>query len=409
MLAALAAAGTGAVVVLLEKNRRLGCKMSITGGGRCNLTNTAPVREFVGNTPGGGKFLMGALSRFSGGALMDYLGDLGVETKVEEQGRVFPASDRAVEVIEALERQLRRERVKIKYEVKAESLLVEGGRCLGVSAGGGSEFLSRTVVIATGGASHPRTGSTGDGYRLAAGAGHTVISPGPGLVPLRLAGEAHRKLQGLTVHDALLKLTDSMGKKISAVRGDFIFTHFGVSGPATLAISREVSVHRRLGHDEVFLVVDFMPDVKEADLAGRLWSLTLEQSRKSGRSLVRQLLPERLADVLADLAGLDANKKSAETGKQAWRKIACLIKGWHLLITGTRSLEEAMITVGGVSTGEVDPRTMASRLVEGLFFCGEVIDVDAYTGGFNMQIAFSTGRLAGLAAAEKAKKIAQGI
>jgi predicted Rossmann fold flavoprotein len=270
-----------------------------------------------------------------------------------------------------------------------------------VADGEGIEFLSRTVIIATGGASYPRTGSTGDGYRLAAGAGHAVIPPGPGLVSVCLAGGVAKKLQGLTVPDARLTLGDGKGKKLAWARGDFIFTHFGVSGPAALALSREVSL-RKAGAGEIFLTVDFMPEAREEELAGRFMSLALEQPRKSCRSLVRQLLPERLADVLAEAHGEDMQKKAAEAGREAWRKMAGLVKGLRLAITGTRPLEEAMVTVGGVSTGEIDPRTMASRLVEGLYFAGEVMDVDACTGGFNMQIAFSTGRLAGLAAAEKA-------
>lgn len=404
MLAAAAARLTGAGVALLEKNGRLGRKMSITGGGRCNLTNTASLEDFMKNVPANGKFVISALSRFSGSDCIKLFNGLGVPTRVEEYGRVFPAGGQAVDVVTALERHLLKLGVMIFYLVRVEELLITGGRCSGVSAAGGRIFSGKTVVVATGGASYPKTGSTGDGYSLARQAGHTITPLLPGLVPLRFAGrQAGEQLQGLSVKNAVVTLADAGGKKYMSHRGDVIFTHFGLSGPAALRLSRAVSGLAAASAGTLQLLLDVMPDISEEELTERFLSMAADQPRKSVLNILKQVFPERLANLVVGTLDSDGGKKSGQAGREVWRKAARLIKHLSFPLAGARPLEEAMVTVGGVSVREIDPRTMASRLVKGLYFAGEIMDVDAYTGGFNMQIAFSTGWLAGLSAAEEAK------
>ncbi|MFZ5596188.1 MAG: NAD(P)/FAD-dependent oxidoreductase [Bacillota bacterium] len=401
IFAAVAASLAGAGVLLLEKNSRLGRKMRLTGGGRCNLTNTAEAGDFINNVPGNGKFLLSALSAFGSNDCVDFFRSIGVNTMVEDRGRVFPRSGRAGDVVEALERQLRERDVRVITGVSVRELILEEGRCTGVKAAGGGVFRSRAVVIAAGGASYPRTGSSGDGYDLARQAGHTIVTPRPGLVPLVSKGNSSVvRLKGLSLRDAVVALLDNTGKRAGYRRGDIIFTHFGVSGPAALGLSREVSRRLADGEQGLTLLVDIFPDTGADELEKRLASLAGERPRKTVAGIAGELLPDRLAQEITGLSSVDGGKKAGEAGRSVWREMAGLIKNFPVKITGTRPLAEAMVTAGGVATREIDPRTMASRLVEGLYFAGEVIDVDGDSGGFNMQIAFSTGRLAGLSAAK---------
>lgn len=399
MMAAASARQAGAVVTLLEKNSRPGVKMGITGGGRCNLTNTASLHHFVKNVPGNGKFLMSALSRFSSRDCMEFFQRLGVPTVAEAHGRVFPAVGRAKDVAGALERHLLAGGVSIFYRVRAADLLLKDGRCKGIRADDGREFWGRSVILATGGASYPSTGSSGDGYLLARQAGHRVSDPLPGLAPLCSPDVKRCDLQGLSLEDIVLTLAEGSGKEVSRVRGDIVFTRFGISGPASLAVSREVSLRGAAGEKSLKILLDLFPDEREDALTERLFSLAGEHPRKSVGGVFKQELPDRLVQVLAGMSTTDLGRKAGETGKESWRQAAGLLKRLPFGISGVRPLTEAMVTVGGVCTDEVDPRTMASRLVKGLYFSGELIDVDAYTGGFNMQTAFSTGWLAGLSAA----------
>jgi len=402
MFAAAAASIAGAKVTLLEKNECLGRKMSITGGGRGNLTNTASLHDFINNVPGNGSFLFSALTRFSCKDCREFFKSLGIHTKEEDCGRVFPVRERAGEVVEALEKHLKTSGVRIIYLVRVTDLLLADRRCQGIIAGQ-REFPGKTVVIATGGASYPQTGSTGDGYLLARQAGHQVTPIHPGLVPLCFDdSRTSRQLQGLSITNALLTLTTAEGKIIAAERGDVIFTHFGISGPAALKLSRAVSGQTAAATRGPRLLLDVLPDISEEYLAARLFSMAAREPQKAFINIIKQLLPGRLAAVCAKTLQTSEHQKSGEISKKAWRETARLIKNMPFTIAGTRPLAEAMITAGGVSVRDLDPRTMASRLVDGLYFAGEVIDVDAYTGGFNMQIAFSTGWVAGLSAAEKA-------
>lgn len=405
MFAAAAASLSGAKVTLLEKNGRPGRKMSIAGGGRCNLTNTASLPEFIKNIPGNGKFLFGALSRFSNDNCINFFKNLGVRTKEEEYGQVFPVGGRAGDVVTALEKYLSGSGVRIFYRARATELLFAGRRCRGAGTAGGGVFRSKSVIIATGGASYPQTGSTGDGYLLAQQAGHRIVPLLPGLSPL-CCGDKQlcRQLQGLSLKDIVLTLFNEEGKRIAAEQGDVVFTHFGVSGPAALKLSRAVSAQTAAGVGSLRLLADVLPDVAEDALAGKLLSAAAAQPGKFILNLIKQFLPGRLAIVQAGKLSLDQHGKAGQAGKETWRKVARLIKYLPLAVTGTRPLSEAMVTVGGVSVDGIDPRTMASRLAEGLYFAGEVMDVDAYTGGFNMQIAFSTGWVAGRSAAGPAAK-----
>ncbi|MCG9968313.1 NAD(P)/FAD-dependent oxidoreductase [Pelotomaculum terephthalicicum JT] len=404
MFAAAAAVMSGAKVTLLEKNDRLGRKMSITGGGRGNLTNTASLHDFINNVPGNGSFLFSALTRFSSADCRKFFKNLGVPTKEEECGRVFPVRERAGEVVDTLAEYLAASGVQVIYQVRAAGLLLANRRCQGIITGGRRVFSGKTVVIATGGASYPQTGSTGDGYLLASQAGHQVAPRHPGLVPLCLA-EQHlcRHLQGLSITDASLTLATAAGKTIAAERGDVLFTHFGISGPAALRLSRAVAPKTAAaGAGGLRLLMDVLPDISEENLAASLLSMAAEQPRKAVINIIKQILPGRLAAACAKMLQGSEHQKSGETSKGAWREAARLFKNLPFTVTGTRPLAEAMITIGGVSVREIDPRTMASHLVDGLYFAGEVIDVDAHTGGYNMQVAFSTGWSAGLAAAEEA-------
>jgi len=400
MFAAAAARLSGAKVTLLEKNRRPGRKMSIAGGGRCNLTNTASLPEFIKNVPGNGKFLFGALSRFSSEDCIEFFRSLGVPTKEEDRGQVFPAGGRAGEVVTALENYLSRSGVNIFCPAGATELLFADRRCRGAVTAGGDVFRGKAVIIATGGASYPQTGSTGDGYLLARQAGHRITPLLPGLSPLCCADkELCGRLQGLSLKEVVLALLDGEGKRIAVEQGDVVFTHFGVSGSAALNLSRTVAGRTAAGGGKLRLLVDILPGVNEDALAGELLSAAMSRPGKSVLHLVKQFLPGRLAVVSAGKLPVDPYGKAGQAGKETWRKVARLIKYLPLAVTGTRPLSEAMVTVGGVSVEEIDPRTMASRLAEGLYFAGEVMDVDAYTGGFNMQIAFSTGWVAGRSAA----------
>lgn len=413
IFAAVAAATTGAQVTLLEKNDRLGRKMIITGGGRGNLTNSAPLHDFIKNVPGNGSFLFSALNCFSSIDCRDFFKKLGIPTKEEEHGRVFPAQAQADQVVDTLTQYLATTGVRIIYLARTTGLILDNRRCQGVIAGRRASgqakeqqvFPARAVIIATGGASYPHTGSTGDGYRLAESASHQVTPRHAGLAPLCLA-EQHlcKQLQGISLTNILLTLFSATGQKTGVAQGEAIFTHFGLSGPAALRLSREMSspaVSCGAGRQRLFL--DLFPEISEEDLTGLLLTKANAQPQKAAGQIFKQLLPaSRLAAVCVQLPQFSLNQKAGETGKEAWRTVARHMKNLPFSVTGTKPLSEAMITVGGVSVKEIDPRTMASRLVEGLYFAGEVLDVDAYTGGFNLQIAFSTGWAAGLAAAAAA-------
>lgn len=395
-MAALSASRAGGRVVLLEKNPRLGRKLLLTGNGRCNLTNAADLDTLVANMPGNGAFLYHAFSQFGPPELRAFLAGLGVETVVEEDGRVFPANGGASEVLAALERALTRAGVVQRTGDRVESLAADGGRIHGVRARSG--FLpARAVVVATGGLSYPATGSSGDGYEFAVSLGHRLVTPLPSLVPLTTVESWPAELQGLSL--GRVRAVLSSGRERAVIgEGELLFTHYGVSGPVVFGLSRQAAGMLADGRVPR-LVVDLRPDADAEMLADELDSALAEHAKRSAAHIKLGTLPVRLRAILLSLAGIPADKRAAAITRAERMRLCALQKALSLTVSGTRPLAEAYVTAGGVCVREISPRTMASRLVEGLYFAGEVLDVDGNTGGFNLQAAFSTGKLAGEAAA----------
>ncbi|MEG6523552.1 NAD(P)/FAD-dependent oxidoreductase [Desulfotomaculum sp. 1211_IL3151] len=401
MMAAARAAMLGARVLLLEKNESLGRKMLITGGGRCNLTNCADINEMIINIPGNGKFVYGALHRFSGEDLRSFLRTLGIKTKVEERGRVFPVSDRAADVVQALTGYLKQIGVKISYAVKVSSLLVADQTCQGVKIND-QVVTAKAVVVATGGLSYPATGSTGDGYKLARQVGHAVTPLLPAAVSITCNDPwiLNREVQGLSLKDVTITLYNQKGKTMAAEVGDVIVTHWGLSGPGALRVSRPVALACQ--KDSQALIqgkIDLFPGYPLGDLEQKLTKNLGQAGKRSIKNILAESIPERLTKVILRLVDIPLERPSNRVSHHEISNLTALLKGLPIHITGTRPIQEATITAGGIKVNEINPRTMESKLMKGLFFAGEVLDVDAQTGGFNMQVAFSTGYVAGESAA----------
>ncbi|MBE9507819.1 MAG: NAD(P)/FAD-dependent oxidoreductase [Chloroflexi bacterium] len=400
LMAAGQATVLGAETLLLEKMDRPGRKLRITGKGRCNLTNVVPLPEFVARFGPNGRFLRQAFSRFLAPDLVAFLEELGVQTVTERGGRIFPTSGKAQDVVDALVHWVIKSGVTLQTRSPVERLLVEGERVVGVQvsrASSGLVYRAEAVIIATGGASYPATGSTGDGYRLAGSVGHTIVPIRPVLVPLETAGDVAPRLQGLSLRNVAIRLWIN-GKKRAEAFGEMMFTHFGVSGPMILYLSKQVVDALRAGQ-RVSLSIDLKPALDEHKLDARLLRDLDAHGKQQLRNLLKKLLPSKLIPVCVDLTGIPPDKVAHQITAQERKQLRTWLKDFRLEVTGYRSFEEAIVTAGGVDTREVNPRTMASRLVEGLYFAGEVLDVDANTGGFNLQAAFSTGWVAGRSAA----------
>lgn len=393
MMAAITAAEAGASVLLLEPNERLGKKLNITGKGRCNLTNACDLQGFLDSVPRNGRFLYSAYSRFTSADVMAFFEDLGVPLKTERGNRVFPVSDRAFDVSGALERRLKKLGVSVLRD-RAEALLLRSGELRGVRGERG-DYEAGRVIIATGGVSYPLTGSTGDGYRLAKQAGHTVQEPRGSLVPLCAAGELCPSLQGLSLKNVALRVYEN-NKKIYSGFGEMLFTHFGVSGPMVLSASAHI---RHFDKKRYRLEIDLKPALDGAALDKRLLSDFAKHANSDFVNALDELLPRKLIEPFVRLAEIPPHQKVHDLTKEQRRRVLALLKALPLEVTGPRPVAEAIVTSGGVTVKEVNPSTMESRLLPGLYFAGEVLDVDAYTGGFNLQIAWCTGRLAGKSAA----------
>ncbi|MCP4538673.1 MAG: NAD(P)/FAD-dependent oxidoreductase [Chloroflexi bacterium] len=396
LMAAGQAAELGAETLLLEKMQRPGRKLRITGKGRCNLTNMAPLREFIAHFGSDGRFLRQAFSRFFADDLVAFFAGLGVRTVTERGGRVFPVSDRAQDVVDALLRWSSAYGVTLRTGSPVSQLLVEEGRVAGVSSGD-RLYRADAVIIATGGASYPGTGSTGDGYRLAESVGHTVVPIRPALVPLETAGDVAPRLQGLSLRNVAVRLWVD-GKKQTEAFGEMLFTHFGVSGPIILSLSGRIVDALRQGQ-RVALSIDLKPALDEPKLDARLLRDLDAHGKRQFQTLLKDLLPSKLIPVCIDLTSISPHKVGHQITAKERKRLRAWLKDFRLDVTGHRPFAEAIITAGGVDVREIDPRTMASRLVDGLYFAGEVLDVDADTGGYNLQAAFSTGWLAGRSAA----------
>ena len=392
LLAAGSAAEAGSRVLVLEKMRQEGRKLLITGKGRCNITNDAELGEFIQHVHPNGRFLRTAFGQFFSSDILQLLHKYGVETTLERGGRHFPTSNKSADVLSALLQWVSERKVDIRCGQRVEKLLIEAQNIQGVQANG-QEYRAAKVILATGGKSYPATGSNGDGYELARSAGHSIVPVRPSLVPLETEGNVAQKLQGLTLKNvrATVWVND---KKNGEDFGEMIFTHFGLSGPIILTLSRTVvdALHQK---DKVELSIDLKPALDEQKLDARLLRDLDEFGKKRISNLFRSWLPTSMIPVFMDLLGIDPEKEGHQVSSKERKKIRNLMKDFRFTISGHRSFKEAIITAGGISTTEISSKTMGSKRVSGLYFAGEMIDVDAETGGYNLQIAYSTGWLAG--------------
>ena len=395
MMAAITAAEQGAKVRLLEPNERLGKKLNITGKGRCNVTNNCPVEELMAHIPRNGRFLYSALTRFTSADAMAFFEGLGVPLKTERGNRVFPQSDCAFDVSGALKRRMEKLGVRWEHD-RAMDILTEDGTVFAVKGEKGT-YPAQAVILATGGVSYPGTGSTGDGYRMAAELGHTIVEPRGSLVPLVSDDACCGKMQGLALKNVQLSVLNEKGKAVFTEFGEMLFTHFGVSGPLVLSASAHL---RDWDKHSYRLVIDLKPALSEEKLEERLLRELREQSNRDMDNVLRKLLPSSMVPVFCERLQISPELKANSLKKEQRRALLRELKHFSVSITGPRPVAEAIVTSGGVKVGEVKPADMESKKVSGLFFAGEILDVDAYTGGFNLQIAWSTGRAAGLAAAE---------
>ena len=392
MFSAITAAQRGQKVLLLEKNDRLGKKLLITGKGRCNVTNDCTSQEILQNIPRNGRFLYSAMNALPPEKVKDFFEEYGCALKTERGNRVFPVSDRSQSVLEALQRAMRRHHVDV-MTARVKGIVTDNGAVSGVRTDQ-ETFCCKWVILATGGLSYPTTGSTGDGYAMAKALGHTVTACEGSLVPLEAAGEDCQAMQGLSLRNCGVKLLNAKGKVLYKDFGELLFTHFGVSGPTVLSASTH------LKGENCRLVIDLKPALDEGKLNERiLRDLELYKNRSMENALT-DLLPRSMIPVVLRRLGVDAELQANSFNKQQRRAMVELLKAFSVEITGKRPVAEAIITAGGIKVSEIDPRTMQSKLVSGLYFAGEIIDCDAYTGGFNLQIAWATAYAAGMAVGE---------
>lgn len=393
LMAAGTAAQRGLKVTLIERNDKLARKVAITGKGRCNVTNSCPLlNELIGNVPVNGRFLYGAFSRFGTDDTIDFFEGLGVALKIERGNRVFPVSDKALDIVDALNKFITVNGVKRK-QGRVTELILEDGAVKGCITDDGRKFYADNVLIATGGLSYPGTGSTGDGYTLAKQAGHTITELKPSLVPLECHEGWCTDAQGLSLRNVEIRVEDTkIYKEVYKDFGEMLFTHFGVSGPMILSASSHM---RNMEKGRYVIHIDFKPALTYEQLDKRIQRDLLECSNKNLYNTLALMLPRKMIPIVVKLSGLNGNIKSNQVTKEMRSALVDLLKDIRLTVTDFRPIDEAIITSGGVSVSEIDPKTMKSKIVDGLYFAGEVIDVDAYTGGFNLQIAFSTGNLVG--------------
>ena len=393
IMAAIRAAENGAAVTLYEKNNSLGRKLRITGKGRCNLTNLADTNEIIKNIPGNGKFLYSALQNFSAEDTINFFESLGLKTKVERGNRVFPESDNAADVIDALTKRLAILNVDVKLNSRVDNIFTNGNKIIGVEVH--KKFVDAdAVILATGGASYPATGSTGDGFKFAKSLGHTVTKILPALVPLEVEEDFVKDLQGLSLKNVRVTLKAD-GKIIDEIFGEMLFTHFGVSGPIILTLSRAVA---KLLDEKFFveLVINLKPALTPEQLDARILRDFQKFKHKAIKNALVELLPARLIEPILDLSYIDEDKKIDSITKEERRRLIENLRGLTLTVTKTRPIDEAIVTAGGVDVKEVNPKTMESKLIKGLFIVGEVLNIDGNTGGFNLQAAWATGNAIGI-------------
>jgi len=394
MMAAIAAAEHEGSVLLLEKMPRAGRKMMITGKGRCNVTSADDPADIIKNIAGNGRFLNSVIRAFDNAAVMAFFENVGVPLKTERGNRVFPQSDRAVDVVDAMMRRLRDLHVELRTNTHVRALVVTDGAIRGVRLESGDMVAADAIVLAVGGASYPLTGSTGDGYAMARDAGHHIVPIFPALVPLCTAEGWVRDVQGLSLRNVRAALY-SAGKKQAEEFGEMMFTHFGVTGPIILRLSRRAAELMNGGADTLTLNLNLKPALSYEVLHARIERDFSKYERKQVRNGMIDLLPKRLIDIVLGAAQISPERTTGQVSTKERNRLAQTLQALLLTITGTRPLAEAIVTAGGVETREIDPRTMASKIVRGLYFAGEVVDVDGFTGGYNLQAAFSMGYAAG--------------
>mgnify|MGYP000871443700 CR=1 FL=1 len=391
-MAAATAAKRGLEVTVLERNERMARKLMITGKGRCNITNNCGVQEFISNVPENGRFLYSAVSSFTPAELISLLEEQGLPLKTERGNRVFPISDEARDVVDTLVLLARKSKCRFR-KGRAKSLLIEDGCCRGIGLDTGEKILSDAVIVCTGGMSYPLTGSTGDGYMHAKQAGHNIIPPRPSLVPLISSDKWCADVQGLSLKNCAIKVQDlQSGKIIFKDFGEMLFTHFGISGPMVLSASAHM---RSMQPGQYKILIDLKPALSPEQLDARLVRDFTENKNHDFSNSLGGLLPRSLIPVIVTLSEIKPDTKCNNITKQQRRQLGTLLKALTVNISGFRPIEEAIVTSGGVKVSEIDAKTMQSKLVKGLYFAGELIDVDGYTGGFNLHIAFSTGFAAG--------------
>ena len=393
MMAAISAAESGKSVELFEKNEKLGKKLFITGKGRCNITNAADLEDFFPAVTSNPKFLYSAFYSFTNEQVIALFERLGVRTKVERGGRVFPVSDHSSDVIQALRGEMDRLGVNVHLRAEVKNLIIDERAAKGVTLSDGRKVYGDAVIVATGGISYPSTGSTGDGYRFAGKCGHKVTELSPSLVPMEVKEWYAGELMGLSLRNIEIRITDGK-KKLYQEFGEMLFTHYGVTGPVILSASSIVG--NRLKDKELTLHIDLKPALTEEQLDKRVLREFEANHNRQFKNAVDSLFPAKLRPVMVELSGIPEEKKVHEITKEERLRFVRLIKDFTMTLTGLRGYNEAIITKGGVSVKEIDPGTMESKLVKVLYFAGEVLDLDAVTGGYNLQIAWSTGYLAGM-------------
>lgn len=408
LMASVAASEDGAQVLLVDKGNKLGRKLGISGGGRCNVTNAKEIDDLIKYIPGNGRFLYSALANFSNRDIMTFFENMGIQLKEEDNGRMFPVSDKAKTVVDALINKVRSQGVQIRTNSPVDEVLYDQGQAVGVRLRSGEVFHSRAVIIAVGGKSVPQTGSEGDGYAWAEQAGHTITDLYPTEVPLTSPEPfiQSKELQGLSLRNIGLTVWNPKGKKLIYHDGDMIFTHFGISGPTALRCSQYVvKALKNFPVTSIMVTLDLFPDKSVDDVYNETLALAETDSKKAIKNVLKGYLPERMIPLILSKSGLEDDITFYNIPRQLWLEMAKLLKAFPIAMHGTLSIKEAFVTGGGVNLKEVDPKTMESKLMNGLYFCGEVLDIHGYTGGYNITAAFTTGYNAGKSAALQASQV----
>ena len=401
MMAAITASQNGNQVTIVEKMQSLGRKLLITGKGRCNITSSLDIDDFIKNTPGNGMFLYSCYKQFTNQDIISFLKEQGLEVKEERGNRIFPVTNESLDVLKCFTNKIKELNIEIKYNTSVKKIIVEENKVTGVKTN--KEVLKADkVILATGGKSYPLTGSTGDGYELAKELGHTVTKIKPSLVPLEIHDKNMcKQLQGLSLRNINIQIEDiEKNKNIYDDFGEMLFTHFGVSGPTILSSSahlvRYKDIEEKMIKRKIILTIDFKPALTEEKLDNRILRDFEAQKNKQFKNSLDALLPQKLIPIIIGKSGISPNKKVNEVTKEERKKLVQMLKKFEIEIQKFRPIEEAIITSGGINIKEINPKTMESKIIKGLYFAGEIIDVDSYTGGFNLQIAYSTGYVAGL-------------